>query len=213
MDAEHQATDLAVGARARLEPRRLIPVAGGSRPTPGPATGSGPTGPRAPPGPGPGHPAPSPPTARWSSGPRTRPAGSRSGGPDADPIVSTSKGHNRPLLPRPAAVGVMLWRLPRPTGRSWPRRAHWASTDGGEFARKVRRPGKASEAGGGPGGRPRLLNCLPELAPLALASDHLSDRKVEGSNPSSDSKAAGICLSGKTSIFRSNRRWQPQHLN
>jgi hypothetical protein len=60
----------------------------------------------------------------------------------------------------------MLWRLPRPTGRSWSRRAHWPSTDGGEFARKVRRPGKASEAGGGPGGRPRLLNCLPDLARL-----------------------------------------------
>jgi hypothetical protein len=31
-DVDHQPTDLAVGARARLEPRQLIPVAGGSRP-------------------------------------------------------------------------------------------------------------------------------------------------------------------------------------
>src|SRR4029434_6460957 len=81
VDAEHQPTDLAVGVRVRLEPRRLMPVAAGSQPPPGPATGSRPTGPRAPAGPGPGRTAPSPPAAPWSSGPRTRPAPSRSGGP------------------------------------------------------------------------------------------------------------------------------------
>jgi hypothetical protein len=81
VDAEHQPTDLAVGARVRLEPRRLMPAPGVSRPAPGLATGSGPAGGRAPPGPGPGRTAPSPLAALWSSGPRTGPAGSRSGGP------------------------------------------------------------------------------------------------------------------------------------
>src|SRR4029453_3458915 len=38
VDAEHQATDLAVGARARLEPRRLIPVPWGYRHPPPPPT-------------------------------------------------------------------------------------------------------------------------------------------------------------------------------
>jgi hypothetical protein len=45
-----QTTDLAVGVRVRLEPRRLMPVVAGAQPTPGPATGSGPAGRRAPPG-------------------------------------------------------------------------------------------------------------------------------------------------------------------
>src|SRR5829696_8018692 len=37
-------TELAVGARVRLNPRRLMPVAAGSPPAPGPVTGCGPPG-------------------------------------------------------------------------------------------------------------------------------------------------------------------------
>jgi hypothetical protein len=128
MDAEHQLTDLAVRARVRLEPRRLMPVAGGSRLTPGPATGSGPAGRRALPGPGPGCTAPSPPAAPWSSGPERGQQGVAQAALDAELVVSTSKGHGRLLPPCPARgwVDVVPWRLPLPTGRSWLRRAHWA---------------------------------------------------------------------------------------
>jgi hypothetical protein len=64
--------------------------------------------------------------------------------------------------------------------------------DGGEVARRKRRPGRALDAGGGSGGALGWATALPLGVLLAVASDALSDRKAEGSNPSSDSKAAGI---------------------
>src|SRR5215207_10088560 len=68
-------------ARVRREAPRVLWVAVGSRPAPGPATESGPAGRGAWTGPRPDRRAPSPPARRWPSGPRTRPAASRSGGP------------------------------------------------------------------------------------------------------------------------------------
>jgi hypothetical protein len=214
VDADHQATDRAGGARARREPRRLLPVAGGSQRTPGPATGSGPTGRRAPPGPGPDPDStvatdctvvlrPSNATSRESL--RRPCCGARS--LHQQRAMAGSSCHAQPRsgccsggsLVRPVEPDLGALTGPHP--------------DGGEVARRKRRPGRALDAGGGSGGALGWATALPLGVLLAVASDALSDRKAEGSNPSSDSKAAGICLSGKTSIFRSNRQWQPQHLN
>src|SRR4029453_12156016 len=45
-----------------------------------------------------------------------------------------------PATPSRGRVEVMRWYLPRPAGRSWLRRAQGASSEGGEFARKVSCP-------------------------------------------------------------------------
>jgi hypothetical protein len=108
MDAEHQPTDLAVGARVRRQPRRLVPVAAGSQPAAGLATGSGPPGGRAPLGPGSGRTAPSPPAARWSSGPRPRPTGRRSVN---RAVAETLHALAVDRIPRPTVLG------PRRAGR------------------------------------------------------------------------------------------------
>jgi hypothetical protein len=60
---------------------------------------------------------------------------------------------------------------------------------------------------------PNVSSLDPSGAIQIDAKHPTRNRKVVGSNPTSGSKTAGQGPSGKASIFRWIRRWQPEHMN